>query len=116
MSTYLFPYPKWQRKLKEAVETTQPESSIHKFKDLCRTRPCAGSVRNQQCEGNNVEKHHGKWFAEVEELWALTMSASTLWMLASLTQGSSTVSITILLTYHLHTSVRLPTVGNGDKV
>ena len=31
-------HPKRQRKLEEAIETTQPESKIKKLKDLCRTR------------------------------------------------------------------------------
>ena len=31
-------HPKRQRKLEEAIETTQPESRIQKLKDLCRTR------------------------------------------------------------------------------
>ena len=37
VSTFFFAYPKQQRKLEEAIETTQPESSVHKLKDLCRT-------------------------------------------------------------------------------
>lgn len=38
VSTYFFAHPKRQRKLEEAIETTQPESSVRKLKDLCRTR------------------------------------------------------------------------------
>ena len=38
VSTFFFAYPKQKRKLKEAIETTQPESSVRKLKDLCRTR------------------------------------------------------------------------------
>ena len=30
-------HPKRQRKLEEAIESTQPESSVHKLKDLCCT-------------------------------------------------------------------------------
>ena len=38
VSTFFFAHPKRQRKLEEAIETTQPESSVRKLKDLCRTR------------------------------------------------------------------------------
>ena len=31
-------HPKWQKALEKAIDDTQPESSIHKVKDLCRTR------------------------------------------------------------------------------
>ena len=38
VSTFFFAHPKRQRKLEEAIQTTQPTSSILKLKDLCRTR------------------------------------------------------------------------------
>lgn len=38
VSTFFFAHPKRQRKLEKAIETTQPESSVRKLKDLCRTR------------------------------------------------------------------------------
>ena len=38
VSTFFFAHPKRQRKLEEAFETKQPESSVCKLKDLCRTR------------------------------------------------------------------------------
>ena len=38
ISVFFSAHPKRQRKLEEAIDTTQPESSIHKLKDLCRTR------------------------------------------------------------------------------
>ena len=31
-------HPKQQRKLEEVINETQPSSSVHKLKDLCRTR------------------------------------------------------------------------------
>ena len=37
-STFFFAHPKWQKKLEEAIQNTQPESSVQKLKDLCRTR------------------------------------------------------------------------------
>ena len=30
-------HPKWQKALEKAIDDTQPESSIHKVKDLCCT-------------------------------------------------------------------------------
>ena len=38
VSIFFSAHPKRQRKLEEAIDATQPESSIHKLKDLCRTR------------------------------------------------------------------------------
>ena len=38
VSIFFSAHPKRQRKLEEAIETTQPESSVRKLKDLCRTR------------------------------------------------------------------------------
>lgn len=38
VSTFFFSHPKRQRKLEEAIETTQPESSVCKLKDLCQTQ------------------------------------------------------------------------------
>ena len=38
VSTFFFAHPKWQRKLEEAIQTTQPTFSVLKLKDLCRTR------------------------------------------------------------------------------
>ena len=38
VSTFFFAHPKRQRKLEAAIQTTQPASSVHKLKDLCRTR------------------------------------------------------------------------------
>ena len=38
VSTFFFAHPKRQRKLEEAIQTTQPTSSVLKLKDLCRTR------------------------------------------------------------------------------
>ena len=38
VSKFFSAHPKRQRKLEEAIESTQPESSVHKLKDLCRTQ------------------------------------------------------------------------------
>ena len=38
VSTFFFAHPKRQSKLEEAIQNTQPESKVHKLKDLCRTR------------------------------------------------------------------------------
>ena len=38
VSIFFSAHPKRQGKLEDAIETTQPESSVHKLKDLCRTR------------------------------------------------------------------------------
>ena len=38
ISIFFSAHPKRQRKLEEAIDSTQPQSSIHKLKDLCRTR------------------------------------------------------------------------------
>ena len=38
VSIFFSAHPKRQRKLEEAIENTQPESSAHKLKDMCRTR------------------------------------------------------------------------------
>lgn len=38
LSTFFFSHPKRQKKLEEAIQNTQPESLVHKLKDLCRTR------------------------------------------------------------------------------
>lgn len=38
VSTFFNAHPKPQRKLEEAIDNTQPTSSVHKLKDLCRTR------------------------------------------------------------------------------
>ena len=38
VSTFFFAHPKRQRKLEEVISETQPSSSVHKLKDLCRTR------------------------------------------------------------------------------
>ena len=37
-SIFFSAHPKRQRKLEEAIDATQPESSVRKLKDLCRTR------------------------------------------------------------------------------
>ena len=37
LSIFFFAHPKRQKKLKEAVQKTQPESNVVKLKDLCRT-------------------------------------------------------------------------------
>lgn len=38
VSLFFQAHPKRQRKLEEAIDTTAPTSSVHKLKDLCRTR------------------------------------------------------------------------------
>ena len=38
ISIFFSAHPKRQRKLEEAIDTTQPEFSVRKLKDLCRTR------------------------------------------------------------------------------
>ena len=38
VSLFFHAHPKRQRKLEEAVDSTAPTSSVHKLKDLCRTR------------------------------------------------------------------------------
>ena len=38
VSIFFSAHPKRQKKLEEAIENTQPESHVRKFKDLCRTR------------------------------------------------------------------------------
>ena len=38
VSNFFSAHPKPQYKLEKAIETTQPASSLHKLKDLCRTR------------------------------------------------------------------------------
>ena len=38
VSLFFSAHPKRQRKLEEAIDITQPESSVHKLKDLCWTR------------------------------------------------------------------------------
>ena len=38
ISVFFLAHPKRQRKLEEAIDSTQPQSLIHKLKDLCRTR------------------------------------------------------------------------------
>ena len=38
VSIFFSAHPKRQKKLEEVIENTQPESSVHKLKDLCRTR------------------------------------------------------------------------------
>ena len=38
VSIFFSAHPKRQRKLEDAIETIQPESSVHKLKDLCHTR------------------------------------------------------------------------------
>ena len=38
VSVFFSAHPKCQRKLEVAISHTQPESSVHKLKDLCRTR------------------------------------------------------------------------------
>ena len=35
---FFFAHPKRQKKLEEAIHSTQPESKVTKLKDLCRTR------------------------------------------------------------------------------
>ena len=37
VSLFFSAHPKRQRKLEEAIDSSQPESSTHKLKDLCRT-------------------------------------------------------------------------------
>ena len=37
VSLFFSAHPKRQRKLEEAIDTTQPEFSVHKLNDLCRT-------------------------------------------------------------------------------
>ena len=38
VSLFFSAHPKRQPKLEEAIDATQPQSSVHKLKDLCRTR------------------------------------------------------------------------------
>ena len=38
VSIFFSAHPKRQRKLEEAIDNTQPQSKVHKLKDLCRTR------------------------------------------------------------------------------
>ena len=38
LSVFIFAHPKRQKKLEEAIHSTQPESKVTKLKDLCRTR------------------------------------------------------------------------------
>ena len=38
LSAFFFAHPKRQKKLKDAIHTTQPTSKVQKLKDLCRTR------------------------------------------------------------------------------
>ena len=38
VSIFFFAHPKWQKKVEEAIQTTQPLSPVHKLRDLCRTR------------------------------------------------------------------------------
>ena len=38
VSIYFFAHPKHQRKLEESICSTQPSSTVHKLKHLCRTR------------------------------------------------------------------------------
>ena len=38
LSVFFFAHPKRQKKLEEAIHSTQPESKVTKLKDLCRTR------------------------------------------------------------------------------
>ena len=38
MSTVFFAHPKHQRMLEESISTIQPSSTVHKLKDLCRTK------------------------------------------------------------------------------
>ena len=38
LSTFFFAHPMRQKKLEEAIQNTQPESSVQKLNDLCRTR------------------------------------------------------------------------------
>ena len=38
VSLFFSAHPKRQKKLEEAIDATRPDSSVHKLKDLCRTR------------------------------------------------------------------------------
>ena len=38
VSKFFFAHPKRQRKLEDSISITQPSSTVHKLKDLCRTR------------------------------------------------------------------------------
>ncbi len=38
VSVFFSAHPKRQKCLERAIDNTQPESTIHKLKDLCRTR------------------------------------------------------------------------------
>ena len=67
---------------------------------------------------NNVEEHHSRWFAEVEELCARMNTEPSLPRLCGRQRhrpnNPSAISIRVLLPYHLDTSIRSPAVGNEE--
>ena len=77
-------HPKRQRKLEEAIDTTQPESSIHKLKDLCRTRWV------QRIDAlDQFQTLHPSIVACMEEI---TTDESTKWSRDSLTDAKTAAS------------------------
>ena len=77
-------HPKRQRKLEEAIETTQPESRIQKLKDLCRTRWI------QRIDA--LDRFQVLYTSIVQCMESISAEGSSLW-----TQESITDSKTLLL-------------------
>ena len=60
LSVFFFAHPKRQKKLEEAIHSTQPESKVTKLKDLCRTRwiECIDAFDRVKCWHSSLQILH----------------------------------------------------------
>ena len=89
-------HPKRQRKLEEAIETTQPESKIQKLKDLCRTRWV------QRIDA--LDRFQLLYPSIVQCMESISAEGSSLWTLESITD-SKTLLLAITTTEFLSAQV-----------
>ena len=92
VSTFFFAHPKQQRKLEEAIQATQPTSSVLKFKDICRTRWI------EQIDA--LDRFKDLHPSVVECFESISAEGSTNWTSNSLTDAS-TVLLAITTTHFL---------------
>jgi hypothetical protein len=81
VSLFFSAHPKRQRKLEEAIDTTQPESSVHKLKDLCRTRWLERI--------DDLDRFCGPNSSIVACMESISMEGSSKWSSDSLTDAST---------------------------
>ena len=80
LSIFFFALPKYQKKLEDAIQNTQPQCNVLKLKDLCRTR-CIERIE--------ALDHIKKLYSSIACFENISVEGSRMWSLHSVTDASN---------------------------